>query len=147
MGASNLRQAKRLWTLLGRPEFIKANMQERRDNREPEARALAEILLTRTAAEWEALFQSNHIPAARVRTLAEAVADPQTATRGIVHRYPSAPGVEGTFGVPVAAYKFAHGGPQVDTPPRRMGEDTDAVLSELGYGSSDLERLRASKVI
>ncbi len=78
MGASNMRQAQRLWTVLGRPEFIKQTMQERRDNREPEAKALAEILLTRTAAEWEDLFQANHVPAARVRTLAEAVGDPQT---------------------------------------------------------------------
>ena len=42
MGASNLRQHRRVWTLLGRLEFIKPTMQERRDNREPEAKALAE---------------------------------------------------------------------------------------------------------
>jgi crotonobetainyl-CoA:carnitine CoA-transferase CaiB-like acyl-CoA transferase len=147
MGASNLRQAKRVWTVLGRPEFIKATMQERRESREPEARALAEILMTRSAAEWEELFQANHIPAARVRTLAEAVVDPQIATRGIVHRYASAPGIAGEFGVPVAAFKFAHNGPQIDSPPPKMGEDTEAVLRELGYGRSDIDRLRAAKVI
>jgi crotonobetainyl-CoA:carnitine CoA-transferase CaiB-like acyl-CoA transferase len=147
LGASNLRQAKRLWTVLGRPEFIKATMQERRDNRAPEAEALAGILLTRTAAEWEELFQANHIPAARVRSLAEAVADPQTATRGVVHRYAAAPGIAGGFGVPVAPFTFAQDGPKVDTPPRRMGEDTDVVLGELGYDSSDIDRLRKANVI
>ena len=51
--------------------------------------------MTQTAAEWEEFFQANHVPAARVRTLAEAVADPQMATRDIVHRYESAPGIAG----------------------------------------------------
>jgi crotonobetainyl-CoA:carnitine CoA-transferase CaiB-like acyl-CoA transferase len=109
MGASNLRQAKRVWTILGRPEFIKATMQERRDNREPEAKALAEILMTKRAAEWEEYFQANHVPAARVRTLAEAVADPQVTSRNIVHRYESAPGIAGKFGVPVAAFVTVSG--------------------------------------
>lgn len=147
LGASNMAQAKRLWTLLGRPEFIKQTMQQRRDNREPEATALAEILMTRSAAEWEDTFQQNHIPAAHVRTLAEAVADPQVATRGIIHNHESVPGVEGSVGVPVAAFTFASGGPQVDTPPPTLGRDTDAVLGELGYGAEEIERLRAAKVI
>ena len=105
-------------------------MQERRDNREPEAKALAEILMTKTAAEWEDFFQANHVPAARVRTLAEAVNDPQMHTRGVLHRYPSAPGIEGAFGVPVAAFKFASDGPQIDAPPPQMGKDNAAVLAE-----------------
>jgi crotonobetainyl-CoA:carnitine CoA-transferase CaiB-like acyl-CoA transferase len=148
LGASNLRQAKQLWTILGRPEFIKTTMQARRDNREPEAKALAEILMTKTAAEWEEFFQANHVPAARVRTLAEAVADPQTASRNIVHRTESAPGVAGPFGVPVAAFKFARGGgPQIDTPPPPMGQDTDAVLGGLGYSAAEIAGLRAAKVI
>jgi crotonobetainyl-CoA:carnitine CoA-transferase CaiB-like acyl-CoA transferase len=148
LGASNLRQAKRLWMALGRPEFIKPTMQERRDNREPEAKALAEILMTRTAAEWEEFFQANHVPAARVRTLAEAVADPQTSTRNVVHRTESAPGIAGKFGVPVAAFKFVRGGgPQVDTPPPQMGQDTDAVLGGLGYSKTEIADLRAAGVI
>ncbi len=148
LGASNLRQAKRLWTILGRPEFIRATMQERRDNREPEAKALAEILMTKPAVEWEAFFQANHVPAARVRTLADALADPQVASRNIVHRYESAPGVAGQFGVPVAAFKFARGGgPQVDTPPPQMGQDTEAVLGGLGYSAAEIAGLRAAGVI
>jgi crotonobetainyl-CoA:carnitine CoA-transferase CaiB-like acyl-CoA transferase len=147
MGASNLRQAERLWTLLGRPEFIKTTMQERRDNREVEAKALAEILLTRTAAEWEDFFQANHVPAARVRTIAEVVADPQLASRNVIHRYDGAPSVPGSFGVPVAAFKFEHGGPRADSAPPAMGEHNDAVLTELGYSKSEIAGLRAAKVI
>jgi crotonobetainyl-CoA:carnitine CoA-transferase CaiB-like acyl-CoA transferase len=147
LGASNMRQSKRFWTVLGRPEFIKATVQERRDNFAAEAKAVADILMTKTANEWEAFFQKNHVPAAKVRNLAEAVKDPQMATRGVIHRYPSAPGIEGPFGVPVAAFKFKDDGPRVDTPPPAMGQDNDAVLGELGYSASEIAKLRESKVI
>ena len=43
-------------------------------------------MLTRTAAEWEVYLQERHVPAARVRTMGEALADPQIASRGVLHR-------------------------------------------------------------
>ena len=74
-------------------------------------------MLTRSAAEWEEWLQERHIPASRVRTMGEALADPQLASRGVLHRHDNAPGIEGSFTVPVAAFKFAHDGPRVDRPP------------------------------
>ena len=51
-------------------------------------------MLTRTADEWEAYLQSQHVPAARVRRMEEALADPHLASRGVVHRFEGgAPGV------------------------------------------------------
>ena len=50
---------------------------------------------TRTADEWEVFLQAHHVPAARVRTMGEAVADPQLATRGIIHRHAAGNGVDG----------------------------------------------------
>ena len=73
-------------------------------------------------------------------TLAKAVADPHLATRGIIHRHDQAPGIEGPFGVPLAAFTFAHGGPRIDTLPPRLGEHNDEVFGELGIG-----RLRKAK--
>ena len=53
-------------------------------------------MLTRTAAEWEEYLQARHVPASRVRTMGEAVADPQLASRGVLHRFEGgAPGVPG----------------------------------------------------
>ncbi len=112
LGASNLRQQRRLCAR--------------------ETAVLAEILKTRSADEWEEFLQARHVPAARVRTMGEAVADPQTASRAVIHRHAGAPGIEGGFGVPVAAFTFAHDGPRVDTPPPAVGQHNDEIFAELG---------------
>src|SRR5471030_699602 len=101
LGASNLRQQRRLWTLLGRPDMIKRTNDERDADHDREIKVLTQIMLTRTADEWEEFLQARHVPAARVRTMGEAVADPQLASRGIIHRHASAAGMEGSFGVPL----------------------------------------------
>jgi crotonobetainyl-CoA:carnitine CoA-transferase CaiB-like acyl-CoA transferase len=147
LGASNLRQQRRLWHALERPDMAKDDNEAREADREGEAALLAEIISTRTADEWERFFQARHIPAARVRSMAEALDDPHVKTRGVVHRHEGAAGIDGPFAVPVAAFKFAHGGPSIETPPPRMGADTDKVLGELGYQAGEIAALRAARVI
>src|SRR6478609_1994945 len=132
LGASNLRQQRRLWTVLGRPDMIKRTNDERDADHEREITVLSEIMLSRTADEWEAFLQARHVPAARVRTMGEALADPQLQARGIVHRYAAADGIEGGFAVPVAAFTFPHGGPRIDTPPPALGQHNEDILRELG---------------
>ncbi|HJU15233.1 MAG TPA: CaiB/BaiF CoA-transferase family protein [Stellaceae bacterium] len=147
LGASNLRQQRRLWLALERPDMVKPDNEARERDREREAALLAEILKTRSADEWEGFFQARHVPAARVRRLDEAMADPHLAFRRVVHRHESAPGVEGGFGVPLAAFTFAEGGPAIETPPPQLGADTDTVLAELGYSSGEIAAFRAAGVV
>jgi crotonobetainyl-CoA:carnitine CoA-transferase CaiB-like acyl-CoA transferase len=131
LGASNLRQQRRLWTVLERPDMIKRTNDERNQDHDRETAVLTEIMRTRTADEWEQFLQARHVPAARVRTMGEALADPQLASRGVVHRHDGAPGVDGGFAVPLAAFKFAHGGPRIDTPPPQLGAHNDEIFAEL----------------
>src|SRR5262245_48928823 len=131
LGASNLRQQRRLWGVLGRPEMTKRSNEERDADHEREVAVLTEIMLTRSAEEWEEFLQARHVPAARVRTMAEALADPQLAGRGIIHRHPAAAGM-GALSVPLAAFTYAHGGPRIDTPPPVLGKHNDEIFAELG---------------
>ena len=147
IGASNIRQQARFWRAVGREDMIKTDNEARIDDREREAAIIAEIIKTKTADEWEVYFQARHVPAARVRRMAEAIADPHFATRRVWHKFDSVPGIDGPVGVPLAAFKFAHGGPSIEHPPHEMGEDTGAVLAELGYDAAAIAKLREKKVI
>lgn len=147
LGASNLRQQKRLWAALGRPEMAKATNEERIAGRAGEDAVLREVMLTRTADEWEAFLQSHHVPAGRIRRMDEALADPQLAARGLTHRFEGTGGVDGAFTVPVAAFGFAYGGPRIDAAPRELGADTDAILAELGYDDAARATLRGNRAV
>jgi len=147
IGASNLRQQRRLWTALERPDMIKRTNDEREADHDREEQVLTAIMLTRAAAEWEVFFQERHVPACRVRTMQEALEDPQIASRNVLHRHEGAPGVSGAFSVPVAAFKFAHDGPRVDRPPPMFGQHNEEVLAELGYSAGEIAGWRAEKII
>jgi crotonobetainyl-CoA:carnitine CoA-transferase CaiB-like acyl-CoA transferase len=135
LGASNLRQQRRLWTVLGRPDMIKRSNDERDEDHDREIAVLSEIMLTRTADEWEEFLQARHVPAARVRTMGEALADPQLATRGVIHRHAAASGIDGACSVPLAPFIFAHGGPRIDTAPPTLGQHNEEIFAELGLSA------------
>jgi crotonobetainyl-CoA:carnitine CoA-transferase CaiB-like acyl-CoA transferase len=114
--------------------MIKKTNDERDADHAREIAVLSEIMMTRTADEWEEFLQARHVPAARVRTMGEAVADPQMASRGVIHRHANVGGI-GDFGVPLAPFKFAHGGPRIDTAPPALGAHNEEVRQELIEGA------------
>jgi crotonobetainyl-CoA:carnitine CoA-transferase CaiB-like acyl-CoA transferase len=148
IAASNQGQHERLFNALGRPDLAAQSSHDERERLyEQQSAELDAIIAGRTADEWERYLQSRHVPAGRVRTLGEALEDPHLESRAVLHEHAKIDGVEGSVTVPLAAFKFAHGGPSIDTPPPRLGEHTDEVLKELGYTRDQIAALRADDVI
>jgi crotonobetainyl-CoA:carnitine CoA-transferase CaiB-like acyl-CoA transferase len=148
IAAGNRGQHERLFHALGRPDLAAQSSNEERDRLyESQTAELERIIAERTADEWEQYLQSRHVPAGRVRTLSEALADPQVKGRNVLHEHPGIDGIEGPATVPMAAFKFAHGGPSIETPPPRLGQHTEEVLRDLGYTGEQIAALRAEGAI
>jgi crotonobetainyl-CoA:carnitine CoA-transferase CaiB-like acyl-CoA transferase len=142
IAASNLTQQKRLWTALGREELIKSDNNTRLDNHAEEQTALSEIVATMPAAYWEDFFGKRRIPAVRVRSLQEALSDPQVAARGVFHRHdlPGAP-LDGLT-VPMAGFAMSDSPKVLSMPPQRVGAQTEQVLADAGFDPSEIAELR-----
>ena len=148
LGAGNDRQYARFWKLVGHPERAEANHAARHERKAEDKALIGEIMKTKTAQEWEDYLQANHVAAARLRTVKEALDDPQVQHRQSHHWFEDGcPGVEGRFAVPVAAFGSEEDGPRVDSPPPRMGEHTDSVLADLGMSDADIAKARDDGVI
>ena len=79
--------------------------------------------------------------------LSESLADPQLKARNVLHRHEKIEGIEGPVTVPLAAFKFADGGPSIESPPPRLGQHTDEVLASLGYSKAEITKLREEGAI
>ena len=63
------------------------------------------------------------------------------------NQHSDVPGVGKDLTVPLAAFKFAHGGPSIDRPPARLGEHADEVLAAAGYDTAQSAALRNAGAI
>lgn len=147
IAASNLRQQHRLWTALGREDMIKTNNNQRLDAHAEEAAALAEIIATKPADYWETFLQEHRVPAARVRRMEEALADPQIATRSLMHTHVDPTSPANGLRVPVQAFKMSDSPAEVTFAPQSVGAQTEEILKELGYQPDELQALRDSGAI
>ncbi|ASY65343.1 CAIB/BAIF family protein (plasmid) [Sinorhizobium sojae CCBAU 05684] len=147
IAASNLEQQRRLWIALGREDLIKQNNNQRLDSHGEEEAALSSIIATMPADYWESFFRERRIPAARVRQLKEALADPQIESRPLLHKH-AAPGTS-TDGlvVPVAGFTMSDSAPGLSFPPQPLGAQTEEILRGIGFDSADIESLRAEGAI
>ena len=128
------------------PRF--ADPKARRQNVPALRAGIQQALMTKSALEWELQLNPLGVPAGRVRTIPDCLADEQIASRGLFHTFPaSESGLDRELTIPLAPFRFAHDGPRAATPPRPIGADTDAVLGELGYGARDIAGLRERGVV
>ena len=107
---------------------------------------LAEIMATKSNAEWINIFNGANFPYGPINSLSQVFTDPQVKHNRLVQEidHPSA-GTVKLVGPPV---EFSGSGNRIRLPPPGLGEHTESVLQDrLGYSLTYIQELRNSGVI
>lgn len=144
-GAWTADQTVAFWQVLERPDMAEdAHGRSIPDLESAPSEVLDEvqtIMRTRTADEWELLLNAADVPAARVRTLQEGIADLQISERQTLRT--SSQGTVHTS----AAFVANADGPVVSSPPPTLGQDTRQILLSLGRSEAEIDLLHSRGVI
>lgn len=146
LGAFTDEHIKKLFALFGCPEHASderfATEAARRANSEAVKREIAHGLRSRPALEWEEVLNRERVPAAAVREVPEALANPQLRGRDLLRPHSgdgSNSRLQETLGLGFLA-KNIYQAPAAPAP--RLGEHTDSILKSLGYEEEQITRLR-----
>jgi crotonobetainyl-CoA:carnitine CoA-transferase CaiB-like acyl-CoA transferase len=135
---------QRFCDAVGLAEFREQQWPEGHDARR-QMRRLQALFASKPRDEWVKALTPIDIPFSAVNAMAEAFQDVQLQHRAMLQSVEHA--VEGRIpqlGFPI---KLSHTPCTMRTAPPTLGEHTDHILAALGYSPSEIEGLRASKVI
>jgi crotonobetainyl-CoA:carnitine CoA-transferase CaiB-like acyl-CoA transferase len=134
---------------LGHPEWIEdprfKHPADRIRNADVRLNLTAEIIRTRTSAEWLTAFDAAEVPCAPIQTRADLLTDPQVAANHLIveSEHPHA----GPMRQPRPAARFGATPAELRLFAPTLGEHTDAILEEVGIAAADRADLRASGII
>jgi formyl-CoA transferase/CoA:oxalate CoA-transferase len=137
----------RLWTqfcdAIGRPDLPRDPRFSTNASRLRERPALVEIVETalanQTVTEVVTALEAHGVPCGRVRSIDEALADPQVMARDMLVMLPHrALGEISVIGNPL---KLSQAAVSYRLPPPALGEHTGDILGALGYTAEQLARL------
>ena len=100
---------------------------------------LAQILRTRSNAEWEALLQRADIPFARMNSVADVVADPHLNASGFFTLEDNP--IEGAVRVMRTPTDWSESPPGRLSPAPQLGQHSAEVLREAGYTEAQITEL------
>ena len=127
IGAFTKKQLKNLFLALELKEQAERvssmSKTEIKDNNARFRALIEKVVETNTADYWETKLNSLHVPAAKVRTLVEALASDQVKSRQVLQNsllkeHPDQPAV-----LPTAAFSYSQGSPRITSPAPRMARD------------------------
>lgn len=127
--------------LLEDPRF--RTSESRRTNRVVLERMLEDFFRERPHKEWLQRLGEARLPHGLVRNIGDVLSHPQVLARKMIEQVESPVGP-----VPVIASPLhLSASPERLDPIPSLGQDTEAILQELGYTSAQIEQLRTSGVI
>jgi len=101
---------------------------------------LTEVFKTKSRDEWCRIMEGTDVCFAPVLSLDEAKDHPQCQTRNTFIE------LDGVL-QPAPAPRFSRTKPETPKPPPKVGGDTEAVLVDFGFGTDDIEALKAAGAI
>jgi crotonobetainyl-CoA:carnitine CoA-transferase CaiB-like acyl-CoA transferase len=142
------KQFVNLMKSLGRPDVLSDPRFKDWPARTANEPALREIIETMLATDdpksWEQRLTAADVPCGSIWKIHEIVKHPQLDHRDVLQTIDSRYGPMQLVG---AGFRYAHGSPGLDREPPTLGEHTDEVLKDAGYGTEEIARLRRDGVI
>jgi crotonobetainyl-CoA:carnitine CoA-transferase CaiB-like acyl-CoA transferase len=148
-GANSNAEWQGLATALGHPEWIDdqrfSTVAARIRNAAERLELTAEVLATKTSAEWLSRLEANDVPSAPVLSREQVLRDPQVAANELIVEsdHPHA----GRMRQPRPAARFDGTPAGLHRPAPLLGEHTDEVLRELGISGKAASDLRTAGVV
>jgi crotonobetainyl-CoA:carnitine CoA-transferase CaiB-like acyl-CoA transferase len=130
-----------------KPELLEdrrfATVEGRRKNRAELEETIEKIFLEHDHHHWLQKLKAAELPHGEVRGIAQVLAHPQVLARKLIREVESPVGK-----VPVIAnaLKMSGSPARYDRLPA-LGEDTDSILTEIGYHGADIETFKREHVI
>lgn len=132
IAANKQEQYATLCRLIGRPELIDdprfAEREARKANRFVLKAEIEAALAAEPSAVWEARLNQAGVPAGRVLSVPQAIAEPQVIERQMTVRFDQVPGAGRPVTVVRGGFLIDGEAPKPLRPPPRLGEHTDEVL-------------------
>ena len=149
IAANQQQQCEDLADELGVPELKTDPRFQERDTRKGNRfllNPLLEAKLTQqTTAHWVEVLNAKGIPSGDVVSLEAALTSEQARHREVIAEVEQ-PGI-GMVKIFNLTAKFSKTPAQIEMPPPRLSEHTEAILIELGYSDEEITAYRAQKVI
>ncbi|WP_129646538.1 CaiB/BaiF CoA transferase family protein [Peristeroidobacter agariperforans] len=131
--------------LVGDPRFL--TRESRKRNREVLTLLIETELRQQPAVYWEDQLNKAGVPAGRVLSVPQALDLPQIAHRQLIRKVSDVAGIGKDVSVVQGGYRYSDADVPSDLRPPTLGQHTEEMLGDLGYGSEEIEKFRAAGAI